>query len=97
MGYVVKATWTAREGAQGTVLDALHRLAPLSRAEPGCRYYQPYRDPSQPRVFRIFEVYDDEAAFEAHKASSHFQELALGLAVPVLENREVTVFETIDA
>jgi quinol monooxygenase YgiN len=96
MSYVVEATWIAEEGAAETVLEALRQLAPLSRAEPGCRFYQVYGDPSLPRVFHIFEIYDDEAAFADHGASEHFKRYALGVAIPVLESRERAFFETID-
>jgi len=96
MAVVLRATWTANAGAEETVLDALTKLAPLSRTEPGCRFYQAYRDPAEPRVFHLFEIYDDEASVDAHVASAHFEELALGLAIPVLESRERLFFETID-
>jgi quinol monooxygenase YgiN len=96
MAIVLIATWTATEGSKADVLDALTKLAPLSRAEPGCRYYQPYRDRDEPRVFHIFEVYDDEDALAAHGASAHFAEHALGRAIPLLESRERRFFETID-
>ncbi len=97
MAVVLKATWTASPGAEDTVLDALTRLSPLSRQEPGCRFYQAYRDPAAPRVFHIFEIYDDEDAVAAHGASEHFATYALGQAIPVLETRERELFETIDA
>jgi quinol monooxygenase YgiN len=96
MPYVVRATWTAGEGAEQTVLDALRELAPPSRDEPGCRFYQAYRDPAQPRVFHLFEIYDDEAAYQAHGESEHFRRLALGTAIPVLASRERAFFETLD-
>ena len=96
MGYVVEAIWTAADGAEETVLGALRELAPLSREEPGCRFYQVYRDPSVPRVFHIFEIYDDEEAFAEHGASDHFKRLALELAIPALEGRERAFFETLD-
>jgi len=73
MAVVLKATWTATEGSEAIVLDALEKLAPRSREEPGCRVYQAYRDPAEPRVFHIFEIYDDEAAVEAHRAAPHFK------------------------
>jgi quinol monooxygenase YgiN len=96
MSYVVEATWIAEVGHAETVLEALRQLAPLSRAEPGCRFYQVYGDPAEPRVFRIFEIYDDEAAFAEHGASEHFQRYGFGLAIPLLENRERAFFETLD-
>ena len=96
MSYVVEATWIAEDGAADTVLEALRQLAPLSREEPGCSFYQVYRDPSLPRVFHIFEIYDDEVAFAEHGASEHFKRYALGVAIPVLEGRERSFFETVD-
>ncbi len=98
MAIVLKATWTANEGAEQTVLDALEQLSPLSRAEPGCRFYQAYRDPAEPRVFHIFEIYDDEAAVEAHGASEHFRSSTpSGRRSPPSTPGSGTFFETIDA
>ena len=97
MAVVLKATWIANEGAEEVVLDALTKLSPLSREEPGCSFYQAYRDPAEPRVFHIFEIYDDEDAVAAHGASPHFQRYALEQAIPVLERRERAFYETIDA
>lgn len=97
MAVVLKATWIANPGAEDTVLDALTSLSPLSRAEPGCRFYQAYRDPAQPRTFHIFEIYDDQDAVAAHAESEHFARYALGQAIPVLASRERAFYETIDA
>jgi len=95
MAYVVSATWTAQPGKEDVVLDAIEKLTPPSRMEPGNRFYQAYQDPAEPSVFRLFEVYDDEAAYAAHGASEHFAEYALGQAIPVLASRERAFFETI--
>jgi len=96
MAVVLRATWVANEGAEQVVADALEKLAPASRAEPGCRFYQAYRDPAEPRVFHLFEIYDDDAAVAAHGESEHFEQYALGQAIPALEKRERLFFETID-
>lgn len=97
MAYVVAATWTAKPGSEDVVIQALKELTPPSREEPGCRFYQAYRDPKEPLVFRLFEIYDDEAAYQAHGASEHFKRIGLERAIPVLESRERAFFETIDA
>lgn len=97
MAVVLHAVWRARAGEEDAVLDALTKLAPRSRDEPGCRFYQPYRDPADPSVFHIFEIYDDEDAVAAHGASDHFERYALGRAIPLLASRERKFFETIDA
>ena len=95
MAYVVSATWTAQPGKEDLVLDAIEKLTPPSRMEPGNRFYQAYQDPAEPSVFRLFEIYDDEEAYAAHGASGHFAEYALEQAIPVLANRERAFFETI--
>jgi quinol monooxygenase YgiN len=96
MAVVLRATWTAKDGNEEEVLEALRVLAPLSRQEPGCRFYQAYRSPEQPRVFHLFEIYDDQDAVRAHADSPHFQEHARGRAIPLLESREREFFETLD-
>jgi quinol monooxygenase YgiN len=96
MAYVVTARWTAKPGEEEAVLGCIRKLAGPSRAEPGCRYYQPTRSPDDPRVFFLFEIYDDEAAYKAHGESEHFQTYGFGDAVPRLESRERVFYETID-
>ena len=95
MAHVLTARWTSKEGEDDRVAALLQKLAVASRDEPGCQFYQPCRDPENPRSFLIFEIYDDEAALEAHAASEHFQRLAAGEAFSRLESRERTFYETI--
>jgi quinol monooxygenase YgiN len=96
MAYVVIAKWTANEGAEEAVLDAIRQLIPHSRAEPGSRVYQPCRDPENPREFVLFEVYDDEASYQAHLDSEHARRLVFETAIPLLASRERTFLTTID-
>ncbi len=96
MAYVVAATWIARPGEEERVAAAIRQLAEPSRAEPGCRFYQPTREPQDPRRFLLFEIYDDEAAFTAHHRSAHFEQHARGEAIPLLETRRIEVYETLD-
>jgi quinol monooxygenase YgiN len=95
MAYVVSATWTAQPGQEGVVLDAIEKLTPISREEPGNRFYQAYQDPAEPGIFRLFEIYADEEAYAAHGASDHFRQYALEQAIPVLATRERAFFQTL--
>jgi quinol monooxygenase YgiN len=95
MAYVVSATWTAQPGQEDTVRDAIDKLTPPSREEPGNVFYQAYQDPAEPLVFHLFEIYEDEAAYADHGASDHFAEFGHGLAIPVLAKRERAFYETI--
>jgi quinol monooxygenase YgiN len=96
VAYVVVATWRAQDESLELVLDALRELAPATRAEPACRGYQAYRDPADPLTIQLLEVYDDEAGYEAHLASEHFERLAAGRAIPALAGRERKFYETLD-
>ena len=96
MTYVVTATWRAREGEAERVREILETLTPLCRAEPGCRQYQAHRSPDDPRLFFIYEQYDDEAAFLAHAQTDHVERHVRGDAVARLELRERAIFTTLD-
>jgi quinol monooxygenase YgiN len=96
MAFVVTAKWTAKEGEEDAVAAAIAELVGPSRAEPGMLFYQPHRDPDDPRVFFFYEQYTDKAAYEAHGASHHFQRLGFGEAIPRLESRERGFYETWD-
>lgn len=95
MAYVVSATWTAEPGQEDVVRDAIDKLTPISRDEPGNVFYQAYQDPTEPLVFHLFEIYEDEDAYAAHGASDHFAEFGHGQAIPVLAKRERAFYETI--
>ncbi|MEZ5638460.1 MAG: putative quinol monooxygenase [Burkholderiaceae bacterium] len=41
--------------------------------EPGCRQFDVCRDPDDERLFFLYELYDDQAAIDAHMRSAHFQ------------------------
>ncbi|WIW67347.1 putative quinol monooxygenase [Kocuria sp. ChxB] len=96
MAFVCSATWTAKPGEEATVRASLAELSPASREEPGNLYYQAYQSPEEPAVFRIFEVYQDKAAFKAHVGSEHFAQFGVGQAIPALANNEHETYETLD-
>lgn len=43
--------------------------------EPGCRVFDVCRDPADPAVFFLYELYDSEAAVQAHLQSPHFLQM----------------------
>jgi quinol monooxygenase YgiN len=94
MAYVVTAIWTAREGQEDTIAEVIRVMTPLSREEPGCLFYQAHRSPENPRVFFLYEQYVDQAGYEAHMATPHFEKHVRGEAIPNLESRERTFYET---
>jgi quinol monooxygenase YgiN len=96
MAFVVTAKWIAKEGEEEAVAEAVRNLVGPSRQEPGMILYQPHRDPENSRTFFFYEQYADQAAYEAHGASEHFQKWGFGDAIPRLESRERGFYETWD-
>lgn len=96
MTYVVAATWRAREGEEERISEILARVAPMIREEPACRLYQAHRSTEDPRVFFLYEQYDDEAGFEAHARTEHVERYVRGEAIPLLEHRERAFYVTMD-
>ncbi len=62
-----------------------------ARKEPGCRQFEVMVDPKDRSKVMLFEIYDDEKAFEAHQQTPHFKRY-LAEAVPLLAQRERQVF-----
>lgn len=58
--------------------EALRALAEASRKEPGCATYIPHSVESDPDTVVIYEQYRDAVGLEAHRASAHFKQYAVG-------------------
>ena len=96
MAFVVAATWKAKEGEAGRVEEVIRKMTPLSRDEDACLYYQAQVSPEDPHTFFLYEQYADEAGYETHKATPHFQENVFGYILEYLEERSVKTYTTID-
>ena len=55
--------------------QAIAENARLSLDEPSCRQFDVWRDPADPALFFLYELYDDQAAIEAHLQSAHFLQM----------------------
>jgi quinol monooxygenase YgiN len=77
-------------------LDAIEVDALASeRDEPGCRRFNVLQDERDDAVYYFFEVYDDQAALDAHRAMPHYavwQSAAHTLDGPIEATRCTTVF-----
>ena len=70
--YVVLAELRARPECAGELAAFMARHAAASRAEPGCLTFDVCRDPADPTVFVLYEMYTDAAAYTAHRATEHY-------------------------
>lgn len=96
MGYVVVATWTAKDGAAEQVRKILEDLTPGNRAEPKMVHFQASVSTDDPNTFVIFEHYADLSGYIDHRASEPFQTRVLGEAISLLQSRKVETFTSLD-
>ncbi len=85
-------TYTFKPGKDDEAVAYFRELIPASRKEPGCRMYVVHRGKDDPRKFFIYEQYDDEAAFDAHRASPHFQRYGKNGLQTIMETRDAQFY-----
>jgi len=80
-------TYLVLPNREDEAVALFQKLTRATRGEKGCRLYQAHRSLSEPRRFFLYEVYDDEAALQAHRQSLHFDELVQRGLFRIIENR----------
>ena len=82
------ATWEAKEGQGDAVAEILRCMAEAVKTEPGTLLFWPHRSSANDRVFFLYELFADDAAFAAHQQTDAFKTLVVGHALPKLARRE---------
>ena len=90
-GFVVAIEIDAKVGEEQAVADALAALVAPTMAEPGVKLFLPYRSPTDPKAFFIFELYRNEAGWAAHQRTDHFKAFA-DTMLPRIARRERVPF-----
>ena len=92
-GYVVLAQFEVKAGKLAEMVDAAKIDAKASVAnEPGCRRFDVLvpRDGAERVV--LYEIYDDEAAFQAHLETPHLKAFRDAIG-PLVADRQVDMFD----
>ncbi|MGC1560644.1 MAG: putative quinol monooxygenase [Bradyrhizobium sp.] len=61
-------------------LAAIKENGAAAAKEPGCRRFDILNLSSDPNHFFLYEVYDNEAAFKAHRETEHFKKYAASVS-----------------
>ncbi|NBD27260.1 putative quinol monooxygenase [Paenibacillus glycinis] len=69
----IVAILKARKGNERLLRDELLKVAAPSRAEAGCLDYVLHESAEHPEQFVFYETWQDQAALDAHIASSHYR------------------------
>jgi quinol monooxygenase YgiN len=86
---------TIKAGHEDDVIVPLRKLQEETRREPGCISYFVQRSRENGRRYLIYEQYKDQAALDAHRASSHFQEYGTNGLYRFVEERQAELFDPI--
>jgi len=85
-GFVVAIEIVAKAGEEDIVARGLEAFIEPTMAEPGVKLFLPYRSPTNPRAFFIFELYRNEQGWADHQQTDHFKGF-IDTMLPRLEKR----------
>jgi quinol monooxygenase YgiN len=91
MSFVLVVNIRIKPESVDAFMKKLGENAAAARKEPGCRQFDVLVDPKDKSKVMLYEVYNDESAFEAHQQTPHFKKY-VAEAVPLLAARERQVF-----
>jgi len=93
--HVVVVFLEAERGRQDDLREALIAYAEtcLDR-EDGCRRYDVGLDPVEGSAFLLYQIYDDEAAYLAHREMPHYAEFRT-LTDPWTRSRRVLTYDAV--
>ena len=95
MSFVLVVNCRIKAGQVDALMKELAANASAAReTEPGCLQFDVLVDPKDPARIMLYEVYQDEAAFEAHQLTPHFKKY-IERGVPMLESRERMIFRRV--
>jgi autoinducer 2-degrading protein len=92
MSFVLQVQIKVKPENVESFLKKVQENALAARKEPGCRHFDVLVDPKDRTQMMLYEIYDDEKAFEAHQQTPHFKKY-LAEAVPLLASRERHVWK----
>lgn len=71
MKTILYAQFTAKAGYEDAVAKMVRQLTDDVRKEPGNLVFDPHTEAQNPRAYFVYEVYQDEPAFQAHITAEH--------------------------
>jgi quinol monooxygenase YgiN len=94
MAFVLQVSIRIKPENVDAFMQKLDENARNARKEPGCKQFEVLVDPTNRAKVMLYEVYNDEAAFEAHQQTPHFKKY-VAEAVPLLADRVRSVWKRV--
>jgi (4S)-4-hydroxy-5-phosphonooxypentane-2,3-dione isomerase len=70
----------AKDGKADELVAAFDKLLAEVAKEPGTIHYVLHKSTTDPNALYVTEIYEDQAALDAHMGSDHFKSFGAGLA-----------------
>ncbi len=96
MALALIVNFTVAEGNQEKAKHYIRSMEEHTRREPGCRQYIGHQSVEESRRFVFYELYDDQAALDAHRASPHYDRYVSNGLLPLMETRITGLFNTVE-
>jgi quinol monooxygenase YgiN len=89
---ILLVQFTVKPDTEDRCREFIRNMEEHTRREPGCRQYVGHQSLENPRRFMFYEVYEDEAALDAHRAAPYFAEYVTGGLDKIIESRNRELF-----
>jgi quinol monooxygenase YgiN len=93
LGGTIRIAEGSRDEAFAPIIDMVN----ATRAEPGCIQYAFAVDVLDDHLIRIFEVFQDEEALTAHRASAHMATWRGKMAELGIHGRDMSEYQVLSA
>ncbi|HEY4125753.1 MAG TPA: putative quinol monooxygenase [Rhizomicrobium sp.] len=74
---------------------AKEMMAAVRQNEPGNKYYQFFKSKTDENTYIVMEMYDDQAALEAHGKSDHFRTIGPKMGPALAGRPDVQFFDAV--
>ena len=86
----------AKAGESAALLAVMAEAAALvTEHEPGCLFYEVCRSRTDPDIFKLFEIYTDQAALDAHRTMPYFATIGAKLGSLLAAPPQVEVLDAL--
>lgn len=93
--FAVVVTIQVAPGGMAAFKPAMMENARASLGEPACHRFDVATDPARPDEVFLYELYDDEAGFDAHRTTAHYKTFDAAVA-PLIVEKTVQTYAVVE-
>ena len=97
MAIALVVNFTVAKCNENKAKELMRIMEGHTRKEPGSQIYIGHQSKENPLQFLFYELYDNEAALDAHNAAPYFKEYVLDGLLPMMETKTFEKFDTFDS